>query len=185
MPDIPTAPIADELDLLKKRAEVMGIKYQANIGIETLRQKIKEVMEPAADPVLAVEPEEGETAKQCRMRRYRESRQLVRVRITCMNSAKNSWPGEIFTISNSTVGTIRRFVPFEAEEGWHVERLILQMIKSRKYAHHYQVKVDGRKVNRTKIIPEFAVAEIPSLTQKELDELARRQAATGSVESVA
>jgi hypothetical protein len=176
-----TTPIADELDLLKKRADTMGIKYHPSIGIDSLKAKIAEVIsEPEKEQT--PEPKE-ETTAQIRARKRKAAMRLRRIRVTCMNPMKRGWPGELFTISNSVVGTIKRYVPFDTSDGWHVEDFLLKMIKDRKYAHYYEVKENGKKVKRMRLVPEFGIEELPALTQKELNELAKRQAATGAIDS--
>ena len=44
---VDTTPRDEELALLKERADLMGIKYSGNIGIDTLKAKINERLEEA------------------------------------------------------------------------------------------------------------------------------------------
>jgi hypothetical protein len=122
-----------ELDILKARAKKMGIKYHANIGAEKLREKVASVMNnaPVQEPVSVKTPEPiplRESRGRRASRKRREARQLVRVNITCMNPNKREYEGENFTFSNSLVGTIARYVPYTATDGWHIERGILNMV---------------------------------------------------------
>lgn len=160
----------DELEVLKARADKMGISYHPSIGVEKLRAKINETLESDEAPV-------EETESQRRLRLRREAAALVRVRVTCMNPSKREWDGEIFTASNAVVGTFKRYVPFNAEDGWHVERMILNQMKQRKCQVFHTVKDSrGNRTRQGKLIPEFAIEELPPLTEKELKELAQRQA---------
>lgn len=174
-----------ELELLKERADRMSITYHPNIGLEALKKKIGEKLNglESDEPEEEATPEAPvkETAQKRRMRLNKEARILKRVRITCMNPNKKQMQGELFTISNSVVGTIKRFVPFDAEDGWHVEAMLLKMIKARKYQSFYQVKVNGKKVTRGKLVPEFAIEEMKPLTPKQLEDLAKRQAVSGTI----
>ena len=181
-------PVLDELTLLKQRAQTLGIKFHPSIGLEALRSKVngaitgEEEAEPADDvAVAAVEPV-VETKVQLRNRLRKEAAKLVRIRITCMNPNKKEWKGEVFTASNSMVGTFRKFVPFNVEDGWHVPQILLNMIKARQFQTFYTVKNDrGVAIRKGKLVPEFAIEVLPPLTEKELTELARRQAMSGSV----
>ena len=181
-------PVLDELTLLKQRAQTLGIKFHPSIGLEALRSKVngaitgEEEAEPADDvAVAAVEPV-VETKVQLRNRLRKEAAKLVRIRITCMNPNKKEWKGEVFTASNSMVGTFRKFVPFNVEDGWHVPQILLNMIKARQFQTFYTVKNDrGVTIRKGKLVPEFAIEVLPPLTEKELTELARRQAMSGSV----
>ena len=100
-----------------------------------------------------------------------------------MNPAKAAYPGEIFTVSNSVVGTHKKYVPFNADSGWHVPQIILNMIKAREYMHHYIVPgPKGSKINRQKLVKEFSVEILDPLTAKELKDLAQRQAMANSTD---
>lgn len=94
-----------------------------------------------------------------------------------MNPHKREIEGEIFTVGNSMVGMVSKYVPFDTEEGWHVPQIILNAIQERQV----MLLVSGKKAHgieskTKKLVKEFNVEILPPLTQKELDELARRQA---------
>ena len=177
-------PQLDELTLLKQRAQTLGIKFHPSIGLESLRSKVSAALtredaeEAAEEPV--PEAPAVESRIQMRNRLRKEASALVRVRVTCMNPYKKEWKGEIFTASNSIVGTFRKYVQFNTEEGWHVPQIILNMIKARQFQTFYTIKNErGVAVRKGKLVPEFAVEVLPPLTEKELLELSRRQALAG------
>ena len=179
-------PQLDELTLLKQRAQTLGIKFHPSIGLESLRSKVSAALtgedaeEAAEEPV--PEAPAAESRIQMRNRLRKEASALVRVRVTCMNPNKKEWKGEIFTASNSIVGTFRKYVQFYTEEGWHVPQIILNMIKARQFQTFYTIKNErGVAVRKGKLVPEFAVEVLPPLTEKELLELSRRQALAGGV----
>ena len=179
-------PQLDELTLLKQRAQTLGIKFHPSIGLESLRSKVNATLtgedaeEAAEEPV--PEAPAAESRIQMRDRLRKEASALVRVRVTCMNPNKKEWKGEIFTASNSIVGTFRKYVQFNTEEGWHVPQIILNMIKARQFQTFYTIKNErGVAVRKGKLVPEFAVEVLPPLTEKELLELSRRQALAGGV----
>lgn len=166
----------DELTTLKARADMLGVPYHPSISVAKLREKVNAAMQGEAPKVEAVAPAE-ETIGQKRRRMKEEMLALVRIRLTCMNPAKKEWPGEILTVGNALIGSVKRYVPFNAQEnGWHVEKILLQLLKDRKCQIFQTVKENGREVRQGRLIPEFAIEELPPLTKKELDELARRQA---------
>lgn len=179
-------PQLDELTLLKQRAQTLGIKFHPSIGLESLRSKVSAALtgedaeEAAEEPV--PEAPAAESRIQMRNRLRKEASALVRVRVTCMNPNKKEWKGEIFTASNSIVGTFRKYVQFNTEDGWHVPQIILNMIKARQFQTFYTIKNErGVAVRKGKLVPEFAVEVLPPLTEKELLELSRRQALAGGV----
>lgn len=186
-------PQVDELATLKARADQMGISYHPNIGVEKLREKIKKALEsdgPVQDEEVQQEEKEvsappvfNESPAQKRKRLKKEAEKLVRIRVTCMNPAKREWEGEIFTAGNSVVGSLKKYVPFNCDEGWHVPYIIYQQIKNRKCQIFTTRRTkDGHTVREGKLINEFAVEVLPPLTKEELKELARRQAMAKAVD---
>ena len=100
-----------------------------------------------------------------------------------MNPAKKEWEGEIFSCGNTTVGSFTKYVPFNADDGWHVPEMIYKMIRDRQCQVFYTVTDDkGNKIRRGKLIREFAVEKLPPLTPEELHELAQRQAMSKSID---
>ncbi|RLD76719.1 MAG: hypothetical protein DRJ15_14850, partial [Bacteroidetes bacterium] len=108
--------------------------------------------------------------KKARLRK--EANALVRVRVTCMNPNKKDWEGEIYTVSNTVVGTIRKYVPFNAENGWHVPQFILTAMREKKCQIFKTVKGPrGNKIRKGSIISELNIEVMPPLTVKEIDDL--------------
>jgi hypothetical protein len=179
--------VQDELSALKARADLLGLTYHPSIGLEKLRAKVLAAQqgedegqqtkeEPVAKP-------EGETEAQKRSRLKRQASELVRIRVTCMNPAKQEWEGEIFTVGNSLVGSFKKYVPFNADEGWHVPRIMYEQIKERQCQVFTTVTDSrGNKVRRGKLIREFAVELLAPLTKEELAEMARRQAMSKAID---
>lgn len=200
---------ADELTSLKKRADLMGITYHPKIGVDTLRAKINEAVAAEGAPketsipapsVLLVKPEPAvelavgapnqpaaateETPGQKRQRMKREQLKLVRIRITCMNPAKKEWEGEMISAGNSLIGTVTKFIPFGADDGWHVPNIIYKVLKDRMCQIFVTVTDDRKqKVRKGKLIREFAIEVMDPLTPAELKELADRQAATRAIDN--
>ena len=178
-----TLEMPDELTTLKERADLLGITYHPSIGVEKLRDKINAhlegTQEAEAAPVVVEEEQApaGETLAQRNVRLRKNAAKLVRVNVTCMNPAKKEWEGEIFTAGNSIVGTHKKYVPFNTEDGWHIPQIILNQILQRKCQVFYSAKDDrGNKIRKGKQIKEFAVDILPPLTPEELKDLAQRQA---------
>lgn len=178
-------PIPDEITSLKKRADLMGISYHPSIGVEKLREKIAAALNPStSEPETDTEvTTKKETDGQRRLRKQREANELVRIRVTCMNPAKKEWAGEIFTVGNATVGTFKKYIPFNADEGWHVPRIIYNQLVTRQ-CQVFVNKKDGRgNTSRVgKLIKEFAIEVLPKLTPEELHELAQRQAMSNAID---
>lgn len=125
-----------------------------------------------------------ETQAQLIARIKSEAEKLIRVRITCMNPAKKEYQGEIFTVSNRAVGTLKKFVPFNADEGWHVPKMILDVIRARECQVFVTTKTkNGVSVRKGRLIKEFAIEVLDQLTKDELADLARVQAMAAGQEA--
>lgn len=167
----------DELELLKGRADDMGIKYHPSISLDKLKAKIAEASEPKEkEPtVLAL------TKNERRKAHIDEANKLIRVRVVNMNPNKRDWKGEFITVSNSVVGTIKRYVEFDVE--WHVPNFVYKTLLSRKF-RITKDESDGKggKISKNRFMPEFSVEVLPQLSETELKALAADQAKRGAID---
>lgn len=193
--------VVDELTLLKERAKVMGIPFSNNISLETLRKRVADKMEgkdeaPEAPEVNALtgDPEIAQAmaakpldqkANAIALRKLMLAKQmrLVRVRITNMDPKKKDLPGEIWTVANEYLGTVRKFVPYgeQTDDGFHIPYCLYCLLDSKRFLHIRDVKDRTTGIVRQDKVwaKEFSLDVLPSLTQGELDRLAAAQAAAG------
>jgi len=185
--DLINKPDLSELDLLKLRADQLGIKYHHKIGAVKLNKMIDAelaVPEPAMQQA-NVPIATAITSGQHRVQLTKEANRLVRIRVANMNPTKKAWPGEIYTVSNSVIGSIRKYVPFNNEEGYHVPQMMLNMMQEKECQIFINKKLPGGiEENRPKIIKELNIEILPSLTLNELQTLAATQAASHSLDDI-
>lgn len=203
-------PQPDELTMLKQRATLMGVKFSNNIGVDALRQRIEDklsgeqsandseasVEEDQDQPRLSNEPPVGDTAPvvvepkketmvEFRARVRKEANKLIRCRITCLDPKKANLPGEILTVANEYIGTVRKYVPYgeKTDNGWHIPQVIYNMLVGRKFLQIKQIKGQNGKPDTQEWahVREFAIEVLPQLTPAELAKLAATQAAAGGV----
>lgn len=177
----------DEMTALKVRADRLGIKYHPSISLDKLREKVNAAATDTVAPASKVEAEpvvpHVETPGERRTRKKREANELIRVRVTCMNPAKAEWDGEFFTAGNSLVGSFTKFVPFNVDEGWHIPRIIYDQLTDRQCQIFTSIRDNrGNSVRKGKLIKEFAIEVMPSLTADELHDLAQRQAVAKAID---
>lgn len=176
-----------ELSLLKQRASMMGIVFSNNIGIEKLRERVNEKLAEEASQEEAVKPIEAKVKeKSLRQNIIDENMRLIRIRITNLDPKKSNLPGEIITVANEFLGTVRKFVPFGevTDGGYHVPYCIYKLLKARKFLNIRTVKNPAdplKPIIQQNWVNEFALEVLPQLTQEELDKLAVTQAASGGV----
>lgn len=187
----------EQLKLLKQRADMIGVKYSNNIGLETLKERIQEKLDgkeskpeeqaptppPMKDPAEAGKP----APKTLREKLVQENMKLVRIRITCLDPKKKEWPGEIVTVANEYLGTVRKYVPFGevTENGYHVPHCIYKYLRARKFLNIRTYK-DRKNGNQIRVeqnwAQEFAIEILPPLTKEELAKLATAQSAAGGLD---
>ena len=166
----------DELATLKARADMLGITYHPSIGVEKLKEKIS--------AVTSNQPREPETVVgDVKNDPKADALRLIRIRLQCMNPAKKEWEGEIISVGNSVVGTVKKYIPFNADEGWHVPKMLFDYLNEKQCQVFVTVKDSrGNNIRKGKLIKEFAIDVLPPLTPAELQEMARRQALGRSVD---
>nr|UVX89032.1 MAG: hypothetical protein [Bacteriophage sp.] len=170
-------PQVDELDSLKARADILGIKYHPSISVDTLRERVNAVISNQSTGE-ATRPAAGETDIERRSRKKREASAMVRVRIHCNDPAKKEWPGEYITVGNSYVGTYRKYVPYNIDEPWHLPQIIVNALREKRVQVFTTKRgKHGIPIRESKSIAAYTIEVLPPLTAEELESLAREQQA--------
>ena len=157
-----------KLDELKTYAEELGVTFGANISEATLKNRILEAEEqrkapPPVKPVLDIAALKQEALK------------LVRCIIAPMDSLKRDYEGDIFSVSNTYLPPIKRYVPFNQET--HVEAALLEQIKEQMCTVFVKDRSQNRINNsKAEYIKAFAVTILAPLNSEEIDALKRSQA---------
>lgn len=186
----PQTPIAQ----LKKKADLLGVKYKGNISATALAELVEaKLNEPVggseADTEEESKPEDKVTAKQTAAAEadklqddYNQAMKLVRVIVTPMEATKASnLESEIFCAGNSSVGTVKRTIPFGRE--WHIEQILLNSIKEKKYQQFTSKKNPaGIPITTARLVPAYSISILDPLTEEELKELAELQLRTRSLD---
>jgi hypothetical protein len=197
--------LPDELEVLKQRATLLGVPFSNNIGVDTLRQRIADKMrendegeqqggEQVAEknPLEDVGDAPSETVAapvrklSLRQHLYNTEMRLVRLRITNLDPKKKDLPGEILTVANEYLGTVRKFVPFGevTDDGFHVEYCLYKLMEARRFLSIRTIKDrrTGHVRVESQMAKEFALEILPDLTPAELAKLANAQKAAGSID---
>lgn len=179
----------DEMTILKQRATMMGIKFSNNIGLEALRKKVADAQEgiteqeqPEVNPLATSTVQEDKLSMAQRIRL--ENTRLVRVRIQNLDPKKKDLPGEILTVANDYMGTVRKYVPYgeATDNGYHIPYCLYKLLKSRKFLHVSVKKGrNGKERVEQQWVREFAIEILPQLTEEELKQLGQAQLAAGSL----
>lgn len=179
----------DEMTILKQRATMMGIKFSNNIGLEALRKKVADAQEgiteqeqPEVNPLATTPVKEDKLSMAQRIRL--ENTRLVRVRIQNLDPKKKDLPGEILTVANDYMGTVRKYVPYgeATDNGYHIPYCLYKLLKNRKFLNVSVKKGrNGKERVEQQWVREFAIEILPQLTEEELKQLGQAQLAAGSL----
>lgn len=169
----------DELTVLKQQADLLGIKYKSNVKLETLKKQILDAMKDDSETVADAADADDKHAKYQQLRD--ENLKLVRAIVSPMCPTKREHQGEIFTVGNSVLGTVRKYIPFNTE--WCIPNFILKQILDKDLQTFVTVKDKlGRATRQPKTIKAYNVTILPMFTPEELAALEKDQTARKSVE---
>lgn len=165
----------NELTSLKQRADLMGIKYNANVTVESLKEKINEKLNNNKETV-------DESSDDFDINKYRkEQLKLIRCRINCLDAEKNDVQGMFISVCNKYLGKITKYIPIHMaadSAGYHIPYCIYKSIKN-DYKYISRSKHNGSDLQYDiDEKPLFDIVVLPPLTKKELEELASEQKAT-------
>lgn len=185
------------LDALKAKVEAKMAGepdvQEDSLDEQELPQEARDAIEPnalelgaRANLAGAAEAEVEQRPETLREKLYRENMALLRCRITNLDPKKKDLPGEIITVANEFLGTVKVFVPFgeTTEEGWHIPTIIYNTIKTRKFLNIRTVRDPRTRTEKvsTTWAPEFAIEVLDPLTPQELKSLGQAQIAAGSLD---
>ena len=202
-----------ELESLRARARAMGMNISGNISLGTLKAKIAERQaqdeknaelataqapnplgdEPKATAAAAVEEEapeimvqgREETKQELRARLIAENMRLIRVRITNMDPKKANLPGEVLTVANEFLGSVKKFIPYgeQTDEGFHIPYVLFKLLDKRRFLNirTRKDKRTGGEIVESTWVREFSLEVLPPLSADELKKLATAQIAAGSI----
>lgn len=168
----------DELEALKRQADLLGVQYAKNIGVDALRKRVAAALDTDATALTTPTAEKPSEPSRAQLRA--EAAKKIRVRISCHDPMKKEYQGEIFTVMNGVVGVFKEFVQFD--HPWHVTNIILEQIKEKKYQQFYTTKDSrGNKIRKGKLVNAYSIEYLPPLTKEELAALAADQKARGAI----
>lgn len=163
--------MSKKIEDLKAEADELGIKYSTNISAVKLQEKIDSHNDTEQSP-----QDEVDKLK-------KQAHKLIRVIIVPNDPMKREFQGEIFSVSNAVLGTYKKYVPYNQEEGYHLPKMMIDALKERKYQSFQEIKgKDGNMYTKSILIPAFNIVELEPLSEKELKDLASQQQARNAIQ---
>lgn len=156
---------------------VTVVESKVEIVKETAPVEKVVVAPPVTKPLTKLEIK---VKRHARLRK--EQTKLTKIILRSNDDAKKEWKGEFFKVSN-ILHTITRYVPFDNEDGWHVEQALLNTIQEMKCMRFKDVKLpNGKKHRQGFNIKAFTVEILPQINKEELATLRADQSARGGVD---
>ena len=168
-----------------------GIKVHHKTSEKKLRETLQANVDkndaevPAAVESSPVEPPKAKVKakKAPAMTLEQKCMHLKRIIVTPNDPEMSGHAGQIFTVVVSAVNggkAIKKYVPFNNEEGWHVPNVLVNQIANAEMQKFKSVKTpNGDSVLQPYQTKKYNVQVLPDLTQKEIDRLAAAQASRG------
>ncbi len=187
----------DLLDALKSEALELGVKFHPATGLAKLQQLVmdhKAIEQVSDDSTKTPEKKKKEKDsydslnEEAKKRinienKRREATKLIRVAISCMDSNKSQWDGDIYKAGNSIIPSIKMFIPYQSES-WHLPKIMIDFLGSKKtQIINTQVDDRGRETIHKTQIPMFNIVELPALTEKEIETLKQAQLKKGLIDN--
>ena len=174
-----------ELQSLKERAEMMGLKVHPRAGVD----KIKAAINAKLNGESTEESTDGETPKVTKKQKRELTRKelvksmgkLVRITLSCNDPQYAGRGGVLKEVGNSFV-SFKKFIPFDTE--FHVPSVIVDHLRGCTFTKSVagKDKLTGRKTVKYVTAKQFVIDTLAPLTEDELKELASQQARSGSIE---
>lgn len=165
-----------ERDLLKDKADLLGISYAGNISTEKLRELVNKANEPLEVTEPKQEKASANTTNELDPVAIRlELTKKVRVLITCNDPLMKDYDTTpYYSFSNSTLTLPSITVPLGVE--WHIPNAYVGMLQAMECKIPVKSKDEkGRPITIRRTVKKYNVNILPPLTAKELEELKQAQ----------
>jgi hypothetical protein len=174
------------LEDVKTELESHGVKLHHKTGEAKYRETLKAVLngDYETTPVEKIaESKQPVAEKTPELTREQKAMRLVRIVVSPNDPVRSGFPGHIFTVCSSKINrgrAIKKYVPFNNDEGWHVPHIIYEQIKSAQMQKFKPVKMpNGETAMQPYLTRMYNVEVLPPLTEAEIAALAAAQKARG------
>ena len=116
--------------------------------------------------------------------RERNALKLIRVIVRSNNPLKRDHSGDIFTVGNKSLNggkPVKKYIPYNNEDGWHIPNILYEHLMAAECQIFKKVTRNGQEFMEPTNIKAFNIEVLPPLTEEEIQQLAIKQKATGSI----
>ena len=174
-------------ELLKEKADLLGVEYKSNVTDAKLLELIEAKMKPAKEEKKEVKPKaertDEEIVQDAIATQRKQMTKLRRCIISCNDPQMKEYESTPFlSISNSIITLPKMVIPFNVE--WHVPQAYYDMLKTQTCGIAVKGKdAKGRTVTTRKEIKKYNIQDLPDLTTEELQDLKTMQIMRDGVKS--
>lgn len=170
----------EALRTLKAQADTLGVKYSPNIGEDKLQAKVNSALIKQAEAPVKKKAV-GESKEEKVLRKRREALALVRVRVSCFDPTMKKKAGTYIMVSNSVVGTVRKFIQFNKK--WYMPQILVNAMEDSEYQGWIEGKTQyGITQMVSSMEKRYNVSKLAQITPLELEAITKRQQVTESLE---
>lgn len=170
-----STPTPTERELLKQKADLLGLTYASNISTDKLRDLINQANEPVEVKQDTSVNKAGSSVEDEAMALRLELTKKIRVMITCNDPLMKDWDmTPYYSFSNSIVTLPKQTFPLNVE--WHVPKAYFDMMNAMECRIPVKSKDEkGRTITISKMIKKYNITVLPPLTEDELEALKQAQ----------
>lgn len=148
--------VQEEMDAIKERLDLMGVKYHHNAKLETLKTLLDKSLKGDGES----EDEAKVDVRTERAKSEEDAMKLVHCAITCNNMGKRQLKGEFVTTGNSMIGHRTFFVPYNCPEAedYVLPMIVVKALRQRRYLAKTEEMVKDLHERTFYMAPEFNVS---------------------------
>lgn len=165
--------VLDDRESIKNRLNLFGVSYASNLGTEKLRALLTAHLESLAkaEESTAEVKTEGSVKREVIL----EGTKLVRITLLANDPSKREHQGELFTVGNAVIGSIRKYIPFGVP--WLVPQILVNVLEERQFQHFITKRnAHGGTYRAAQISKAYNIVRHELPDEQELTELAKAQA---------
>jgi len=175
---------------LRAELKAKGVELHHKTGTQKLKETLASVLDgtytsPDENPDVQESSVKRLTEKEheSKLTKTQKAMRLRRIVVVPNDNLMSTYPGLIFTVGSSSINKgrmIKKYVPFNNEDGWHVPQVIVDQIENAEMQKFKTVKMpNGEKQLQPYIAKKFNVQILDPLTKKEMEALAAAQLSRG------
>jgi len=169
---------------LMDEAKALGLEPHHATGEAKLVEMINEALMASEEPEKVEKKVAVKALTSGQQRAALRKRQMKLSRITLRSNDERDKSKEGVTIQIICAsGTVKKYIPFDNEDGWHVPQCVLKRLQEKKCVQFKNSRLkNGQKVRTAYEAKAYNVEILEPLTKKELQSLRDDQSARGSID---